>query len=284
MGQDLDELTRERLRAQRRDLQIIFQDPLGSLDPRMRVGEIVAEGLRVHEPALTAAERAARGGRDARARRTAGRAAGALPARAQRRPGPARRDRPRDGPRARSCLVCDEPVSSLDVPSQVQVVDLLARLKRESGLSLAVRQPQPCGGAPPVRARAGAVPGADDGAGRGRAPVLTGRAIPTRASCWTAVPLPDPAVQPARLGRGARRRGALAAAPALRVRLPHPLPARAAGVRRAAARLGGGRPRGVCRLPPLARDRRPDSQARVLHEIARAAGRRGGAAGILPHL
>ena len=48
MGQQLGELAPQELRALRRDLQIIFQDPLGSLDPRMTVGEIIAEPLRVH--------------------------------------------------------------------------------------------------------------------------------------------------------------------------------------------------------------------------------------------
>ena len=54
MGQGLDELARAPLRALRRDLQIVFQDPLASLDPRLTAGEIVAEGLRVHAPEIGA--------------------------------------------------------------------------------------------------------------------------------------------------------------------------------------------------------------------------------------
>ena len=100
MGQDLDAITRERLRALRRDLQIIFQDPLGSLDPRMRVGQIVAEGL---ARARAGAVRVRAGGprrRGAGAGGTAARAAATLPARTQRRPGPARRHCARHDPRA----------------------------------------------------------------------------------------------------------------------------------------------------------------------------------------
>jgi ABC-type microcin C transport system duplicated ATPase subunit YejF len=52
----------EALRAQRRQMQMIFQDPFASLDPRMRVGEIVAEPLTIHEPKLSNAQRLARAG------------------------------------------------------------------------------------------------------------------------------------------------------------------------------------------------------------------------------
>ena len=47
-GQDVFSLRGSALRRLRRDMQIVFQDPVGSLDPRMRVGEIVGEGLRIH--------------------------------------------------------------------------------------------------------------------------------------------------------------------------------------------------------------------------------------------
>jgi ABC-type microcin C transport system duplicated ATPase subunit YejF len=57
LGRPLDRLGRAGMRAVRRDLQLVFQDPLGSLDPRMPIGEIVAEPLLVHERALSRGER-----------------------------------------------------------------------------------------------------------------------------------------------------------------------------------------------------------------------------------
>ncbi len=57
LGRDLTDLDQETLRPLRRELQVVFQDPFGSLSPRLTVGEIVGEGLRVHEAALGAAER-----------------------------------------------------------------------------------------------------------------------------------------------------------------------------------------------------------------------------------
>src|ERR1700716_750544 len=59
-GRDLLALSGAELRAQRREMQMIFQDPFASLDPRMRVGEIVGEPLAIHEPKLSKAERASR--------------------------------------------------------------------------------------------------------------------------------------------------------------------------------------------------------------------------------
>lgn len=59
-GRDLMSCGREELRALRRDLQIVFQDPLASLNPRMTIGESVAEPLRIFEPRMRAAERGRR--------------------------------------------------------------------------------------------------------------------------------------------------------------------------------------------------------------------------------
>src|SRR5260370_3740147 len=59
-GRDLLTLRGEELRSQRRQMQMVFQDPFASLNPRMRVGEIVAEPLAIHEPGLSAADRLAR--------------------------------------------------------------------------------------------------------------------------------------------------------------------------------------------------------------------------------
>ena len=70
-GVDLASLAPKALRDLRRRMQLVFQDPFGALSPRMRVGEIVAEGLRTHEPAIE--------------RRRAGRARGRRLARRRRR-------------------------------------------------------------------------------------------------------------------------------------------------------------------------------------------------------
>src|ERR1700732_104666 len=59
-GRDLLTLRGEALRSQRRQMQMVFQDPFASLNPRMRVGEIVAEPLAIHEPGLSGAQRLAR--------------------------------------------------------------------------------------------------------------------------------------------------------------------------------------------------------------------------------
>ena len=198
MGQDLDELTREQLRTERRDLQIIFQDPLGSLDPRMRVGDIVAEGLTVHEPALRATERAARvasmlarvGLPDGLQARYPHELSGGQ----GQRVGIARAMI-----LAPQLLVCDEPVSSLDVPSQVQVMDLLAGLKRETGLGLLF-----------VSHNLAVVRRLCERVlvlylGRMMEQAAAGRIYsrprhPYTRELLAAVPVPDPAVQPARLG------------------------------------------------------------------------------------
>ncbi len=59
-GHDLTQLDRAAMRPMRRSMQLVFQDPYGSLSPAMRVGDIVTEGLRVHEPAIGRKERHAR--------------------------------------------------------------------------------------------------------------------------------------------------------------------------------------------------------------------------------
>ncbi|HET6184406.1 MAG TPA: ABC transporter ATP-binding protein [Acetobacteraceae bacterium] len=133
-GQDLATLDRGTLRRLRAWMQIVFQDPYGSLSPRMSVGDIVAEGLRVHEPRLSRAERAAR---VATALEEVG-----LPADAAER-------YPHEfsgGQRQRisiaramilnpSLIVLDEPTSALDVTVQAQIVELLRRLQAAHGLA-----------------------------------------------------------------------------------------------------------------------------------------------------
>jgi peptide/nickel transport system ATP-binding protein len=133
-GRNLFELQGEELRAARRQVQIIFQDPFASLNPRMRVYEILEEGLAALWPELQADERRARlekltdqvglrrdalmryphefsGGQ--RQRIAIARALAVQP----------------------QVIICDEPTSALDVSVQAQILNLLRDLQRELGVS-----------------------------------------------------------------------------------------------------------------------------------------------------
>jgi len=134
LGKDIDKLSWGGMRPLRKDMQIVFQDPYGSLSPRMSIAEIIAEGLAVHMPTLTVAQR------DERV------------VQALREVGLEPNDRNRyphefsGGQRQRVAiaramvleprfLVLDEPTSALDVSVQAQVVDLLRALQKKRSLT-----------------------------------------------------------------------------------------------------------------------------------------------------
>jgi oligopeptide transport system ATP-binding protein len=135
LGEDLTRLGEEAMRLRRRDMQVIFQDPLASLNPRMTVGDIIADPLKALMPEIG---RAARRARVLRIMEQVG----LLPEMVNRYPhefsgGQAQRiGIARALVTEPKLIVCDEPVSALDVSIQAQILNLLAELKQRMGLTL----------------------------------------------------------------------------------------------------------------------------------------------------
>lgn len=135
LGQDLTRLNHKEMREKRKDIQMIFQDPLASLNPRMTVGEIIAEPLKAYFPELSSD--------DVKQQVKAMMAkVGLLPNVINRYPHEFSGGQCQRIGIARALIlkpkliICDEPVSALDVSIQAQVVNLLKSLQKEMGLSL----------------------------------------------------------------------------------------------------------------------------------------------------
>jgi oligopeptide transport system ATP-binding protein len=133
-GEDVSRLRGRRAKQWRRGVQMVFQDPISSLDPRMTVGEIVAEPWRIH-PGVLSREK-----RPAELRRLLD-AVGLTPDLATRKArqlsgGQAQRVAIARALAVRpSLLVCDEPLASLDVSIQSQVLDVLRDVRQSHGVS-----------------------------------------------------------------------------------------------------------------------------------------------------
>jgi microcin C transport system ATP-binding protein len=134
LGKGIQGLRFKEMRPFRRDMQIVFQDPFGALSPRMSVGDIVAEGLSVHQRALSEQEREARVIK-------ALRDVGMDPATRFRYPhefSGGQRQRisiARAAVLEPNFVVLDEPTSALDMLFQAQMVDLLRELQRKRDLT-----------------------------------------------------------------------------------------------------------------------------------------------------
>ncbi len=223
-GVDLTKLSGEKLRQQRKQLQMIFQDPYASLDPRMTVGDIIAEPL-VNFKMISGRAK------DARVQELL-RTVGLNPYFNNRYPHEfSGGQRQRIGiARALALnpkvIICDEPVSALDVSIQAQIINLLEDLQREFNLTylfiahdLSVVRHISNRVMVMYLGRICEVAPSED--------LYVSQDHPYTRALLSSIPVPDPRIEFEATARRAVRRDPIAAQPAVGLPLSHPLPDRA---------------------------------------------------------
>ena len=220
-GKELVGLSRKQLQPVRREIQMIFQDPYASLNPRKRVGQIIGDPLQLH--GLASGTQLRREVQQLMER------VGLQPEHYNRYPHEfSGGQRQRIGiARALALrpklIIADEPVSALDVSIQAQIINLLDDLQDEFDLSY-IFVAHDLGVVRHVSDRI-AVMYLGKIVERSPAEVLYDRPIhPYSVALLSAVPIPDPKANAARTAAGARGRRPEPGQPALGVPLPHPLP------------------------------------------------------------